>query len=86
MYVALPLHVGAQAGAGSGVGRVAGNQAQVRGEAMTEQGGTAVNGTGPALGKSKRQLAWERLMLRLLSLEPGMYTISLAIDDKEGYL
>lgn len=25
-------------------------------------------------------------MLRLLSLEPGMYVISLAIDDKEGYL
>lgn len=26
-------------------------------------------------------------MLRLLSLEPGMmYSISLAIDDKEGYL
>ena len=66
---------------------MAGNQAQVRGEAMTEQGGTAVNGTGPAPAKSKRQLAWERLMLRLLSLEPGMmYSISLAIDDKEGYL
>ena len=55
---------------------------------MTEQGGTAVNGTGPASTvKSRRQLAWERLMLRLLSLEPGMmYSISLAIDDKEGYL
>ena len=25
-------------------------------------------------------------MLRMLSLEPGMYTISLAIDDKEGFL
>ena len=54
---------------------------------MAEQNGTAVNGTGPAPAKSKRQLAWERLMLRLLSLEPGMmYSISLAIDDKEGYL
>jgi hypothetical protein len=54
---------------------------------MAEQGGTAVNGTGPMRpAKSRRQLAWERLMLRLLSLEPGMYTISLAIDDKEGYL
>ena len=55
---------------------------------MTEQNGTAVNGTGPAgTVKSRRQLAWERLMLRLLSLEPGMmYSISLAIDDKEGYL
>ena len=54
---------------------------------MAEQNGTAVNGTGPAgTAKSKRQLAWERLMLRLLSLEPGMYSISLAIDDKEGYL
>ena len=67
---------------------MAGNQAQVRGEAMAEQNGTAVNGTGPAgTVKSRRQLAWERLMLRLLSLEPGMmYSISLAIDDKEGYL
>lgn len=55
---------------------------------MTDQGGTAANGTGPAgTVKSRRQLAWERLMLRLLSLEPGMmYSISLAIDDKEGYL
>ena len=54
---------------------------------MAEQGGTAVNGTGPMRPvKSRRELAWERLMLRLLSLEPGMYTISLAIDDKEGYL
>jgi len=54
---------------------------------MAEQNGTSVNGTGPAGVKSRRQLAWERLMLRLLSLEPGMmYIISLAIDDKEGYL
>lgn len=55
---------------------------------MAEQGGKggAVNGTGPAGVKSRRQQAWERLMLRLLSLEPGMYSISLAIDDKEGYL
>lgn len=55
---------------------------------MAEQNGTAVNGTGLAgTVKSRRQLAWERLMLRLLSLEPGMmYSISLAIDDKEGYL
>jgi hypothetical protein len=53
---------------------------------MADQNGTAVNGTGAAGAKSKRQLAWERLMLRLLSLEPGMYSISLAIDDKEGYL
>ncbi len=54
---------------------------------MAEHGGTAVNGTGPAGVKSRRQLAWERFMLRLLSLEPGMmYSISLAIDDKEGYL
>ncbi len=54
---------------------------------MAEQNGTAVNGTGPAGVKSRRQQAWERLMLRLLSLEPGMmYSISLAIDDKEGYL
>ena len=54
---------------------------------MADQNGTAVNGTGPAGVKSRRQQAWERLMLRLLSLEPGMmYSISLAIDDKEGYL
>lgn len=53
---------------------------------MAEQGGTAVNGTGPVQAKSKRQLAWEKLMLRLLSLEPGMYSISLAIDDREGFL
>lgn len=54
---------------------------------MAEHNGTAVNGTGPAGVKSRRQQAWERLMLRLLSLEPGMmYSISLAIDDKEGYL
>ena len=55
---------------------------------MAEQNGTAVNGAVQAApAKSKRQLAWERLMLRLLSLEPGMmYSISLAIDDKEGYL
>jgi hypothetical protein len=37
-------------------------------------------------GKGRRQLAWEKFMLRMLSLEPGMYTISLAIDDKEGFL
>lgn len=54
---------------------------------MAEQGGTAASRAG-SVGpdKSRRQLAWERLMLRLLSLEPGMYVISLAIDDKEGYL
>lgn len=56
---------------------------------MAEQGGSGTGSggaSGTGLAKSRRQLAWERLMLRLLSLEPGMYVISLAIDDKEGYL
>ena len=53
---------------------------------MGNQGDSAgANGVGATV-KSRRQLAWERFMLRMLSLEPGMYTISLAIDDKEGYL
>jgi hypothetical protein len=48
------------------------------------QGETQAASRAPA--KSRRQLAWEKLMLRLLSLEPGMYSIQLAIDDKEGYI
>lgn len=53
---------------------------------MNDTGGAVVvAGNGPS-GKSKRQLAWEKLMLRLLSLEPGMYSISLAIDAREGFL
>ncbi len=52
---------------------------------MNETGGVATASNGqPA--KSRRQLAWEKLMLRLLSLEPGMYSISLAIDTKDGFL
>jgi hypothetical protein len=52
-----------------------------------DQGGQAgANGAAVTQAKRKRQLAWEKFMLRMLSLEPGMYTISLAIDDKEGFL
>ena len=43
-----------------------------------------MSGGKPA--KSKRELAWEKLMLRLLSLPPGMYDIALAIDEREGFL
>lgn len=50
---------------------------------MSDGRGQAVQ-TG---GKSRRQVAWEKLMLRLLSLEPGaMYTITIAIDDSEGFI
>jgi len=52
-----------------------------------DQGGQAgANGATVTQVKGRRQLAWEKFMLRMLSLEPGMYTISLAIDDKEGFL
>ncbi len=53
---------------------------------MAEQGGQAGANGATTQGKGRRQLAWEKFMLRMLSLEPGMYTISLAIDDKEGFL
>jgi len=57
---------------------------------MIEQGEAAIAGTAvtraQGVTKSRRQLAWEKLMLRLLGLGPGMYTISLAIDEREGFL
>ena len=51
-----------------------------------DQGRQAGANGAATLVKRPRQLAWEKFMLRMLSLEPGMYTISLAIDDKEGFL
>ena len=54
--------------------------------AMNENGAAVITTGNGQPAKSRRQLAWEKLMLRLLSLEPGMYSISLAIDAKEGFL
>jgi len=51
---------------------------------MEDRVATTMSGGKPA--KSKRELAWEKLMLRLLSLPPGMYDIALAIDEREGFL
>lgn len=53
---------------------------------MNENGAAVITTGNGQPAKSRRQLAWEKLMLRLLSLEPGMYSISLAIDAKEGFL
>lgn len=50
-----------------------------------DQGGQGqTSGVAPA--KSRRELAWERFLLRVLSLDSGMYTITLAIDDRDGIL
>jgi hypothetical protein len=51
---------------------------------MSERDGAGTQPKGST--KSKRELAWEKLMLRLLSLPPGMYDIALAIDEREGFL
>lgn len=53
---------------------------------MSDHGAAVTTGQVPMSNKSRRQLAWEKLMLRLLSLEPGMYEIALAIDKSEGFL
>jgi hypothetical protein len=53
---------------------------------VSERGESVAAATGKVGAKSEREMAWEKLMLRLLSLEPGIYSITLVVDQTNGLL